>query len=75
MGETYRVLFGLQNLNNNSIQVKNVTGALTSVKGLGDEIVYAQNFSIESFEDFHLSSKDSISIAFTFFPFTSLEPK
>jgi len=72
-GETQRALIGIQNNGQSPLRVKNVTGAY--IDDALDKLVYAQNFSIESYEGKELQPSESMSIAYEFFTFTSINPQ
>ncbi len=72
-GETHRVLIGVQNLDESMpIRITNVTGAFISEEGEVEN--YIQNFTIENPDVYDLNHKETLSIAYEFFPFTSFAP-
>ena len=49
MGETQRILIGIQNNDAQSLIIKNVTGAFVEEGAVGESNKYSQNFTIDSF--------------------------
>ena len=71
-GENQRVVIGLQNNGQETIYVKNITGAFVEEGATGEQNKYVQNFTLESFNGAPLKPTESYSIAYEFFAFTSI---
>ena len=74
-GENQRVLIGLQNNGFEPLYIKNVTGAFVEESEHGETLSYAQNFTIDSLGGAIVSQHETLSIAYEFFPFTSIQAK
>lgn len=64
------MLVGIQNNGVTPIEIKNLTGAF--IDESGDTLIYAQNFSLDSYDGAVILPSASFSIAFEFFAFTSI---
>lgn len=70
-GDNERVLVGFQNFGETVLYIKNITGAfIDDMDPKGDN--YMQNLTIDSFNGYPLMPTETFSLAYEFFPFTSL---
>ena len=70
-GDDEKILVGFKNLCEHVLYVKNITGAfIDDMDPKGDN--YMQNLTIDSFGSYPLNPTETFSLAFDFFPFTSL---
>lgn len=68
-------MVGLQNQGNETLFVKNITGAFVEESNVGESLKHIQNFTIDNLGNFELKPLETYSIAYEFFPFTSIVAK